>query len=312
MIEKLKLEPYIPESLVVHLYSEGGHLVAERYDTIYWVREEFLNVSSDVSDCYVDAKLFCTFAQSVKSVLDGDGVIRLVLFNQAEYELSKVKEEVIPHFDIPELPYKSSFDFGGVESAVSKSPLQKDLNMVYVDEDGCVASDSIVAGISSKFKSATPFSVPEGIPSMVGKDEVEWGLFDGKLIVSAGCYKIVAVLSKSQSDFDWWTPTRGSFEGLPTFIDISGFKSSVSRLANFGSLVSIQGNRISVNSEHWEPFPLEGDGEVFDVSNLGTIAIDDKCGVALHNGNLYLKTHDATFVCCSVDLESATQESEEY
>ena len=147
MIEKLKLEPYIPESLVAHIYSKEGHLVAERYDTIYWVRDDFINVRCDAEfDCYVDAKLFCTFAPSLKRIALKDNVVRLVLFNGAKYDLDMVKAENIPTFDFPELPNKSAFDFGGVENAASKSPLQKELNTVYVDEDGCVASDSIVAG----------------------------------------------------------------------------------------------------------------------------------------------------------------------
>lgn len=310
MIEKLKLEPYIPESLVVHLYSEDGHLVAERYDTIYWVREQYLNVAvtgAAVLDCYVDAKLFCTFATALKSVSVDGTKIHMTLFNGAEYELDMVKAEVIPQFSIPELPYKSSFDFGGVENAVSKSPLQKELTTVYVDSEGCVASDSIVAGVSSKFKCSTPFAVPEGILGMVGKDEVKWGIFNNKLLISAGYYTIVAELS-TLPEFAWWDMARSEFSDVTDFTDVSGLKSSVARLANFGSLVHIQDGKISVNSEHWEPFPLSGDGETFDVSNLGSIVVDDKCGVCLFNGNLYLKTADAMFVCCSVDLSTADSE----
>lgn len=304
MIEKLKLEPYIPESLVVHLRSEDGHLVADRYDTIYHVQDEFLNVKCEEElDCFVDAKLFCSFAQSIKSVSVKGNVIRLTLFNQAKYDLDMVKAESFPSFDFPiELPNKSAFDFGGVENAVSKSPLQKELNTVYVDEVGCVASDSIVAGVSEKFKSKIPFAVPEGIHSMLNGAEAEWMILDGKLFVSFGVYKIVAVLSKLP-DFDWWNTSRKAFGGEIKYEDISGLKSSVSRLSNFGSMVYIRDGKIAVNKDHWEPFALEGSGETFDVSNLNSIVTDNKIGVALVGGNLYLKTADAEFVCCSVDLE---------
>lgn len=311
MIEKLKLEPYIQESLVAKIYSQAGHLVAERYDTIYWVRDEFLNVAcTSEFNCFVDAKMFCTFATALKEVSVVGNSVRLTLFNGAKYDLEMVKGENIPSFDFPELSNKSVFDFGGVENAVSKSPLQKDLNMVYVDSEGCVASDSIVAGVSAKFKSSTPFSVPEGIYGMVGGEEVEWDIIAGKLYISVGVHKIVAVLSKLSEEFDWWNASRMAFATLPEFVDISGFKGMISRLSNFGNLVSIQDGKIAVNSEHWEPFVLEGSGEMFDVTNLSAIAVDGQCGVALFGGNLYLKTKDAVFVCCSVDL-STSESSEE-
>lgn len=308
MIEKLKLEPYIPESLVVHLYSKDGHLVAERYDTIYWVRDEFLNVKCDDLDCFVDAKLFCAFAQSIKKVVVLEAAIKLVLFNGAKYELAMVKGENIPTYEFGELPHKSAFDFGGVENATSKSPLEKELNTVYVDEVGCVASDSIVAGISPKFKSDIPFAVPEGIHGMVNGAEAEWGIFDGKLYVAFGVYKIVAVLSRLP-DFAWWDASRGAFGGGVSYTEVSGLKSSLIRLAHFGSMVYIRSGRIAVNKDHWEPFVLEGEGETFDISNLGAIAVDEKIGVALVDGNLYLKTSDAEFVCCAVDVDSSTQEA---
>ena len=304
MIEKLKLEPYIPESPVAHIYSKEGHLVAERYDTIYWVRDDFINVRCDAEfDCYVDAKLFCTFAPSLKRIALKDNVVRLVLFNGAKYDLDMVKAENIPTFDFPELPNKSAFDFGGVENAASKSPLQKELNTVYVDEDGCVASDSIVAGVSGKFKSSIPFAVPEGLHSMLNGAEAEWGIIEGRLYISLGVYRIVAVLPKLP-DFAWWDASRGAFADLPEFTDVSGLKSSISRLANFGTMLYVKDGRIAVNKDHYEPFVLEGSGEIFDISNLSSIATDDKCGVQLVGGNMYLKTADATFVCCAVDMDT--------
>lgn len=307
MIEKLKLEPYIVESLVAHLYSKDGHLVAERYDTIYWVRDEYFNVACGDLDCYVDAKLFCTFAQSLKEVVVNNNTITLVLFNGAKYDLDKVKGgAVLPTYSFGELSNKSAFDFGGVESATSKSPLQKELNTVYVDSLGCVASDSIVAGISSKFKSETPFAVPEGIHSMLNGTEAEWGVIEGKLFISFGCHQIVAVLSKLPTDFAWWDVSRDAFNFDAEFTDISGLKSSLSRLSNFGSIVTIKDGKISVNAEHWEPIALEGDGETFDISNLNAIAVDEKVGAALVGGNLYLKTADAEFVCCAVDVSDST------
>lgn len=306
MIEKLKLEPYIPESLAAHIYAgNGGHLVAERYDTIYWVRDEFLNVKCrEEFDCFVDAKLFCTFAQDIKSIAVNEKSVRLTLFNGAKYDLDMVKGENIPTFEFKkELAHKSVFDFGGVENAVSKSPLQKELNTVYVDSEGCVASDSIVAGVSGKFKSDVPFAVPESIHSMLNGAEAEWEIEDGKLFISFGCYKIVAVLSRLP-DFAWWDASRAAFGVDLEFSDISGLKSSIGRLSNFGKMLYIKGNRIAVNKDHWEPFALEGDGETFDISNLGAIAVDEKVGVALFEGNLYLKTSDAMFVCCAVDVDS--------
>lgn len=304
MIEKLKLEPYIPESLVVHAYSKDGHLVAERYDTIYWVRDDFINVACDSEfNCYVDAKLFCTFAPSLKKVSVKDTSLRVTLFNGAKYDLDMVKEESVPTFEFPELKNKDVFNFGGVESAVSKSPLQKELNTVYVDKDGSVASDSIVAGVSDKFTSKIPFAVPEGIHSMLNGAEAEWDIIDGKLYIAFGVYKIVAVLSKLP-DFAWWDASRSAFADLPEFTDVTGFRSSVTRLANFGTMVYIRDGRIAVNKDHWEPFALEGSGEIFDVSNLLSIATDDKAGAALVDGNMYLKTVDATFVCCCLDVNS--------
>lgn len=303
MIEKLKLEPYIPESLVVHLYSKEGHLVAERYDTIYWVRDEYLNVACEEFDCFVDAKLFCTFAPSLKKILLKDNILRLALFNGAKYDLDMVNGENIPTFDFPELPNKSVFDFGGVENAASKSPLQKELNTVYVDSEGCVASDSIVAGVSGKFKSSIPFAVPEGLHSMLNGAEAEWGIIDGKLYISFGVYRIVAVLPKLP-DFAWWDASRSAFADLPEFTDVSGLKSSVGRLSNFGTMLYVKDGRIAVNKDHYEPFALEGSGELFDIGNLSSIATDDKCGVQLVGGNLYLKTVDATFVCCAVDMDN--------
>lgn len=315
MIEKLKLEPYIPESLVAHLYSSGGHLVAERYDTIYWVRDEFLNVKCEELDCFVDAKLFCAFAQSIKSIAvkevkkenEVKKAICLTLFNKAKYDLDMVKGENIPTYEFGELPHKSAFDFGGVENATSKSPLEKELNTVYVDDEGCVASDSIVAGVSSKFKSDIPFAVPESIHGMLNGAEAEWGIFEGKLYIAFGVHKIVAVLSRLP-DFKWWDSSRAAFGGDVSYTDVSGLKSSLSRLANFGSMVYIRSRRIAVNKDHWEPFALEGSGETFDISNLGAIATDEKVGVALVEGNLYLKTSDAEFVCCAVDVDSSVQE----
>ena len=174
MIEKLKLEPYIPESLVVRLSTKEGHLVAERCDTISWVREEFFNVACSDMDCFVDAKLFCTFATSIKKIAVKDNCkVSLVLFNGAKYDLDMVTAQNIPTYKFGKLSYKSVFDFGGVESAASKSPLQKELNTVYVDAEGCVASDSIVAGVSGKFKSEVPFAVPEVIHGMyIGRAHV--------------------------------------------------------------------------------------------------------------------------------------------
>lgn len=304
MIEKLKLEPYIPESLVVHLYSKDGHLVAERYDTIYWVREDYLNVSCDTFDCFVDAKVFCGFAQSIKRVTVKEAAVHLTLFNGAKYDLEMVKGENIPTFEFGELSHKSAFDFGGVEAAASKSPLQRELNTVYVDEVGCVASDSIVAGVSSKFTSDIPFAVPEGIHSMLNGADAEWDIVDGHLYIKFGVYHIVAELSKLPT-FAWWDATRQAFPNDLEFTPISGLKSSVSRLSYFGTQLYIRDNRIAVNKDHWEPFVLEGDGEIFDTSNLSPIAVDDKVGVALYGGNLYLKTSDAIFVCCALDMDSA-------
>lgn len=303
MIEKLKLEPYIPESLVVHLYSKDGHLIAERYDTIYWVREEYFNVGCEKVDCYVDAKLFCTFAQSIKSIVVKDGKIRLVLFNGAKYDLDMVAESNIPTYHFGELKYKSVFDFGGVENAASKSPLQKELNTVYADKDGCVASDSIVAGVSGKFKSEIPFAVPEGIHSMLNGAEAQWEIKDGNLYVAFGAYKIVAVLSKLP-DFAWWEASRGAFANLGEFTPISGLKSSLTRLSNFGASVYIKDGKIAVNKDHYEPFTLQGAGEIFDIANLNAIAVDEEMGIQLSGGNLYLKTADAMFVCCSVDMDN--------
>lgn len=305
MIEKLKLEPYIPESLVVHLYSKDEHVVAERYDTIYWVQEEYFNVKVDTDfDCFVDAKLFCTFASSMKSVTVKKSCLQLTLFNKAKYDLDMVKAENIPSFNFPDLPYKNAFDFGGVECAASKSPLQKELNQVYVDDTGCVASNSIVAGVSGKFKSKIPFTVPEGLHSMLNGAEVEWGIDHNRLYISVGVYKIVSQLS-GLPDFAWWESCRGAFEGLPEFVEVGGLKSSVSRLSNFGSMVYIRDGRIAVNKDHWEPISIFGNGELFDVSDLGAIATDDKVGIALSGGNLYLKTLESLFVCCSVDMDSA-------
>lgn len=317
MIEKLKLEPYIPESLVVHLYSKDGRLVAERYDTISWVRDEFLNVRCDELDCFVDAKLFCAFAQSIKSIAVKEvkkenkitKAVCLTLFNKAKYDLDMVKGENIPTYTFGELPNKSAFAFGGVENATSKSPLEKELNTVYVDEAGCVASDSIVAGVSSKFKSDIPFAVPENIHSMLNGDEAEWGIIDGKLYVAVGVHKIVSVLSRLP-DFKWWESSRAAFAfgDDVKFTDVSGLKSSLGRLSNFGTMVYIRSGKIAVNKDHWEPFVLSGDGETFDIGNLSSIVTDDKIGVALVGGNLYLKTADAQFVCCAVDVDGAEQE----
>lgn len=309
MIEKLKLEPYIPESLVVRLYSKDGHLVAERYDTIYWVRDEFFNVACDNVDCFVDAKLFCTFAQSIKKLTVKDSKIRLVLFNGAKYDLDMVAGANIPTFEFGELSHKSVFDFGGVENAASKSPLQKELNTVYTDAEGCVASDSIVAGVSSKFKSDVPFAVPEGIHSMLNGAEAEWDIKDNKLFIAFGAYKIVAELP-ALPDFAWWDASRGAFNDVSEFTPISGLKSSITRLSNFGTTVYIKDGRIAVNKDHWEPFVLEGNGEIFDISNLNAIVTDDKAGIALSGGNIYLKTEDAMFVCCAVDMDNPAAHEE--
>ena len=163
--------------------------------------------------------------------------------------------------------------------------------------------------MSKKFTSKIPFTVPEGLHSMLNGAEVEWGIDNGMLYVSVGVYKIVAQLSKLP-DFLWWDTCRLAFENLPEFTDVSGLKSSVSRLSNFGTMVYIRDGRIAVNKDHWEPIPIEGNGELFDVSNLGAIATDDKVGIALSGGNLYLKTTDALFVCCSVDMDSAEAKEE--
>lgn len=304
MIEKLKLEPYIPESLVVRLYSKDGHLVAERYDTIYWVRDEYFNVACDKIDCFVDAKLFCTYAPTIKKVnLKGDEKnITITLFNGAKYDLEMVVGENIPTFEFSNLPYKSVFAFGGVESAASKSPLQRELNTVYVDERGCVASDSIVAGESKKFTSEIPFAVPEGIHTMLNGAEAEWGIQDNKLFIAFGAYKIVAELS-ALPNYAWWESCREALDVQLEFTPIVGFKSSLVRLSNFGNTVYIKDGRIAINKDHWEPFVVEGSGELFDITNLSAIATDDSVGVALFNGNLYLKTADAIFVCCAVDMD---------
>ena len=130
-----------------------------------------------------------------------------------------------------------------------------------------MASDSIVAGVSEKFKSTIPFAVPEGIHSMLNGAEAEWGIIDGKLYISFGVYKIVASLSKL-SEFPWWDASRSAFLDLPEFTEISGFRSSISRLANFGTMLYIRSGRLAVNKDHWEPFVLEGDGDIFDMCKV--------------------------------------------
>lgn len=302
MIEKLKLEPYIPESLVAHIYEKDGKLVAERYDTIYWAQDNFINVNcSKGLDCYVEAKVFNTLAQSIKEVIAKDKVVQLTLFNGAQYDLDMVDGN-LPTFEFPELSNKTVFDFGGVEKAVSNSPLQKELNMVYADEFGIVASNQVVGAVSNvKFKSKTALTIPEGIHAMLNGSDAEWDILDGKLYVKFGVYKIVAVLSKLPVDA-WWEAVRGAFIDLPDFVSVSGLKSSVSRLSNFGSNVYIRDGKIEVNSDHWEPIAIQGNGEMFDISNLNQILTDDTVGISLVGGNLFMKTKDALFVCCSIDI----------
>ena len=305
MIEKLKIEPYIKESLYAHLIERDGKLVAERYDTIYWVRESFANVACAKGlDCFVEAKKFCDLCFLAKEVTSNDTTVKLILFNGAEYELDKVvPEATIPTFTIGDLPNKSVFDFGGVEQAVSKSPLQKELNTVYADENGIVASSAIVGGISNKkFKSGVPFAVPEGVHSMFSGEDVEWKIDDGKLFVKFGVVELVGVLSKL-SDFAWWDAVRGSFEGIDfeNTSKVKGLRSSISRLSSFGARVKICGKRVEVDETHWEPIDLDGSGESFDIQDLMQVITDDEVNVGLFGGNLYLRTADADFVVCSVD-----------
>lgn len=305
MIEKLKLEPYIKESLVTHLYEKDGALIAERYDTVYWAQDSFLNVgcSKDLN-CYVDAKIFNTLSSSIKEVCAKDKVLKLTLFNGAKYDLDMV-EGSLPTFEFPELPNKSVFNFGGVEKAVSNSPLQKELNTVFADELGIVASNSIVGAVSgTTFKCSEAIAIPEGLHNMLNGEEIEWGIVDNKIYLKFSCYKIVVALSKlpNTPDMAWWTAVRSVFTELPDFVSVSGLKSSVSRLSNFGTNVYIKDNKLEVNAEHWEPFVLSGSGEVFDISNLNQILTDDTVGVALYGGNFFMKTKDALFVCCSIDV----------
>lgn len=306
MIEKLKLEPYILESLVAHLYEKGGTLVAERYDTVYWIKEKFSNVTATEGlNCYVDAKKFCSMMTLLKSISVQGKIVRLVLFNGAEYDIDMV-EGNLPTFAftstidyIPEIQ-KSVFEFGGVENAVSVSPLQRELNTVFVDELGVVASSSMIGGIcDTKFKSSTPFAIPEGVHAMVEGNEAEWYVLDGKLFIRFSNYEIVSVLP-SLPEFKWWELVRNAFTVLPDFVNVSGLKSSVSRLAMFGESVSISGGRILIDDVHWEPIGLVGSDEIFDIRNLAPVLVDDEVGVALSGGNLFMKIKDALFVCCSV------------
>lgn len=306
MIEKLKLESYIPESLIVHIYSDNGVLHAERYDTIYWVREKYplVAVKGEV-DCYVDVKKLLPLIGLAKEIEIVETNLVLTLFNGAHYELAMISGE-LPTFEIPELKNKTKFDFGGVEKAVATSPLQKELNMVYVDNQGVVASNSIVGGINNvKFKSETPFTVPEGIHAMLNGAEASWDIIDGLLYVVFSNYAIVAVLSKIEGDFKWWEFTRAAFDNLPEFVEVTGLKGSISRLAAFGDMVLLKDGKFQLESGQYEPFVLQGNSEWFDVNNLGQVISDDKIGVALHGGNLFIKKADSLFVCCSVDRKSS-------
>ena len=112
-------------------------------------------------------------------------------------------------------------------------------------------------------KSKTALTIPEGIHAMLNGSDAEWDILDGKLYVKFGVYKIVAVLSKLPVDA-WWEAVRGAFIDLPDFVSVSGLKSSVSRLSNFGSNVYIRDGKIEVNSDHWEPIAIQGNGEMFD------------------------------------------------
>lgn len=302
MIEKLKLEPYILESLVAHIYEKDGTLVAERYDTIYWVREKFSNVgATEGLNCYVEAKRFCSMANLLKSVAIIEKVVRLTLFNGAEYDLDMVDGD-LPTFELKPEAHKSVFEFGGVENAVCTSPLQKELNTVYVDSEGVVASSGIIGGLcGTKFKSDIPFAIPEGIHSMVNGNEAEWYVLDGKLYIRFSNYEIVSVLS-ILPEFEWWKHVRTALAVLPDFINVKGLKSTLSRLSMFGETVTFSGGKILVDASHWEPISLVGSGEVFDIGNLSPILVDEEIGIALSGGNLFLKTKDALFVCCSVSI----------
>lgn len=310
MVGKLKIEAFIEESLVAHVYSKDGILVAERYDTIYWARDRFLNVKcKETFDCYVSAKVFCAFAEILIEVSVVGKALRLTLFNGANYDLDMVDGN-LPTFEISKLANKSAFAFGGVEKAVSKSPVQKDLNTVYVDSVGAVASDSLMAGVcNTKFKSSVAFAVPEGLHTMLNGQEAEWEVKDGKLFVKFGTSELVAILP-ALPEFAWWDASRRAFPADLNFVEVLGLKSSVTRLTNFGNVLSTKGGKLMVSEEHWEPLAIDGNGEMFDVANLSPILVDDKVGLALFGGNLYMKTVDAMFVCCAIDIAKAETEPE--